>query len=229
MKIIYSLLFVLTILSCKKEIVQDLSRPRHLLTDDIYLNCDTYNPEQNDFITFTLNNKTNCIFVEKPSANSSICYIKTSRHAVENISWYEFFLCGYDEIFEKDTELFIYMSKDDFENNIENLATGTYQFHEYGTPISLNANVFKMRLIPLSKAWAGDGFRISTPEPNIFESDKAVQDNDSYMRIAEIEEFQDGTVTLKRFHLEFSCALQDHLGRKIFIRNGSAKITFPLN
>ena len=121
------------------------------------------------------------------------------------------------------------MSKDDFENNIENLAEGTYRFHEYGTPIPLNANVFKMRLIPISEAWAGDGFLISTPEPNIFESDKIIQDNDSYIRITEIEKYQEGSVNLTRFHLEFSCALQDHLGRKIFIRNGKAAITFPLN
>src|SRR5690606_35204968 len=120
------------------------------------------------------------------------------------------FLCGSDEIYEKDTELFIYLSKDDFENNIESLTEGTYQFHKHGTPIALNANVFKMRLIPLSEAWTGEGFRFGTPENNIFESDKIIQNNDSYVRITEIEKYQEGSVNLTRFHLEFSCALQDH-------------------
>ncbi len=229
MKIIYILIIALAFISCKKEIVQDLELPQHLLVKDIYLNCDAYDPAENDFITFTLNNKTNCIRVDKPSSNSSACFIKSTSLGGSQI-WYEFLLCGYNHVLSQETELLIYLSKDQFQNNITGLTPGVYSFHQKGDPIDENANVFRMRLLPVSESYKNANFSaFSLFKSNSFESDLAVQDNDSYIRIAEIEEFQEGSANFTRFHLEFSCALQDHLGRKIFIHNGKAAITFSLN
>lgn len=229
MKLIYSTLLTLIFFSCKKEIVSDLEQPKHLLLDDIYLNCDPFDPAQHDYISFTLNDKTNCISIKRPSANSSSCFIKSGSLGGANI-WYNFFLCDYNHYLYQDTELLIYLSKDKFENNIENLTVGEYQYHQEGNPIADNDNLFKMRLLPLSQSYADAGFISFTRfKTDSFGSELAVQDAESYLRITEIGKHQEGSVTWTRFHLEFSCTLQDAVGRKIQIKNGTARITFPLN
>ncbi len=229
MKITFAFLLLILFLSCKKEIVNDLQGPRQLLTKDIYLNCEAFNPAESDFISFDLNSATHCIVIERPTGTAAGCNLFTSYDDKSNFSWHQISLCSYNFYNGHNTNLLFYLSTDNLAENIKDLSIGDYQFYQSGTTIIPSENFFKIRLVAASDAL------IRNSKPNFiysiidnFDSETVSQDEESYMRITEIETLQQGNIELTRLHFEFACNLQDQMGRNIQINNGSAAISLRL-
>lgn len=219
----------LTLFSCKKEIIQEIEFPQHLLTGDIFLECKDFNPSDQDFISFEMKNQRSCIGFNRPDATSGTCDLELRRHD-DNYNWCQLNPCEYRSLHSERTILRIYLSKSDLQNNIKNLDVSDYDYYRQGEAVSINSNIFKITLIPVS-ASAINRFSFGNILDNIyfFKSEDAVQDSESYFRITQIDTIQEGSNTFSRFHLEFSCNLQDQFGRMVQLRNGEASFTINLD
>lgn len=215
--------------SCKKEIIQEIEYPQHLLTGDIFLECKEENTSNQDFISFHMNNQRNCIAFARPNENTGNCGLELRKHS-DDINWYQFSSCVYRSIGGERTLLRIYLAKPDLYDNIRNLETGSYNYYHQGDGLSLNENIFKISLIPVS-ATSVNRFNFGNLLDNIhtFHTEDADQETESYFRITHIESIQEGSKSFSRFFLEFSCNLQDQFGRLIQLRDGEASFTINLN
>lgn len=225
----FGVILFLTLFGCKKEIIQEIEYPQHLLTGDIYLACKDFNPSGQDFISFEMKNQRSCIGFKRPDATSGTCDLELRRHN-DNYNWYQFGPCEYRSLNIERTLLRMYLAKPDFINNIKNLEIGDYDYYRLGEAIPIHSNIFKITLIPVS-ASAVDRFGFGNLIDNLyfFNSEDAVQDSESYFRITQIETIEEGSKTFSRFHLEFSCNLQDQFGRMVQLRNGEASFTIHLD
>lgn len=219
----------LALSSCKKEIIQEIEYPQHLLTGDIFLECKEYNPSEQDYISYEMINKRSCIGFKRPDPSLGNCDLELRKHE-DNYNWYQFAPCEYRSLFSERTILRIYLAKPDLINNIKNLEIGEYDYYRQGDAIPINSNIFKITLIPVSASAVNRfGFGNLIDNLYIFRSQDAFQDSESFFRITQIETIQLGANTFKRFHLEFSCNLQDEFGRIVQLRNGEASFTLNLN